>query len=98
MAAPVFIGDETSAAGFRLAGFEIEMPPPGEAGEALARARKQSPLVLITALCARDIPARELDDAMRATAPLLLVVPDINATVEPSGMEASIRQVLGIEA
>ena len=97
MMAPVFIGDETTAAGFRLAGFETEIPPPGEAGKALSRVHQQTRLVLITAACARDIPDQDLDEAMRATAPLLLVVPDINAAVEPPDLAVRIRQILGIE-
>ena len=33
MDAPCFIGDEVSAAGFRLAGFRTEVPAPGEEAE-----------------------------------------------------------------
>ena len=49
MAAPVYLGDEVSAAGFRLAGALVRTPPPGDETAALARARAQAPLVLVSA-------------------------------------------------
>jgi len=98
MTAPVFIGDETTAAGFRLAGFETEVPAPGEAGEVLSRARQQAGLVLITAACASEINNQALDEAMGAATPLLLVVPDINTAMEPPDLAVRMRQILGIEA
>lgn len=98
MAAPVFIGDEVTAAGFRLAGCSIEIPRPGQAAEMLARARRSAELILMTASEAATVPARELDQALRGPSPLLLIIPDINATRQPPDMETRIRALLGIDA
>jgi vacuolar-type H+-ATPase subunit F/Vma7 len=98
MSAPVFIGDEVTAAGFRLAGCAVEIPRPGQAGETLKRARQSAELVFMTAAEAATVPPRELDQALREPSPLLLIIPDINATREPPEMETRIRALLGIEA
>lgn len=98
MAAPVFIGDEVTAAGYRLAGYAVEVPRPGQTAEILARARQSADLVVMTASQAAAVPSRELDEALRALSPLLLVVPDINETLAPPDMEKRIRAMLGIEA
>lgn len=98
MAAPVFIGDEVTAAGFRLAGYAVDVPRKGEAAEMLARARKSAELIVMTAGEAATVSPRELDEALRGPSPLLLIVPDINATREPPDMETRIRALLGIEA
>jgi vacuolar-type H+-ATPase subunit F/Vma7 len=98
MAAPVFIGDEVTAAGLRLAGCAVEIPRPGQAAEMLARARRSAELILMTASEAATVPSRELDEALRGPSPLLLIIPDINATREPPDMETRIRALLGIDA
>ena len=97
MAASVFIGDETTAAGFRLAGFDIVVPSRDETGEALAAAQQHADLILITAACARDLPDDLRDETLREKTPLILIIPDINASVSPPDMEARIRRTLGIE-
>ena len=98
MAAPVFIGDEVTAAGFRLAGCAVEVPEPGQAAETLARARRSAGLILMTAAEAASVPRRDLDEALRGPQPLLLIIPDINGTHEPPDMESRIRALLGIDA
>ena len=98
MAKPVFIGDEATAAGFRLAGFSSEAPSAEETGEALRRARREAGLVVASAHTADVLSGDELDDALRDIDTLLAVVPDINATHMPEDMEARVRELLGIES
>lgn len=93
-----YIGDEASAAGFRLAGAKVIVPLPGEERAALASAREQAALVLVSWGVARNIPSRELTRAERALTPLTLVVPglrDDGAWPDPG---ARLRGQLGIEA
>jgi hypothetical protein len=47
MAAPIYLGDEFSAAGYRLAGADVQVPAAGDATSALTRACAQAPLVLV---------------------------------------------------
>ena len=74
---PIFIGDEVTAAGYRLAGVEVRRVEPGEGAMALEQACQEGPpLVLITAECAAGVPAAELARRLAALDPPLLVVAD----------------------
>jgi vacuolar-type H+-ATPase subunit F/Vma7 len=91
MPAPAYIGDEISAAGYRLAGAQVTVPGDGAASAALEVARASSPLVLISAAVAAGIDAAQLRAAMMALQPLVLIVPDVQG-------EARLRGQLGMEA
>ena len=67
MQAPVYIGDEVSAAGYRLAGFRVRVPEPGGESAALAEARAQAPLVLVAANVAARIDAETMRIALSAS-------------------------------
>lgn len=97
MAAPVFIGDEVTAAGYRLAGARVIVPPPGGAGDALRQARRQAPLVLITAEVAAEIGALEIENALAASGPLTVLVPDARGRVPVPDIAAALRRQLGME-
>ncbi|NIR59499.1 MAG: Vacuolar H+transporting two-sector ATPase F subunit [Gammaproteobacteria bacterium] len=73
----MLIGDEISAAGFRLAGVVVRTPAAEETADTLAWARARAPLVLITAGQARHLPRSTLEAALAATRPLVVVVPDV---------------------
>lgn len=97
MRAPVFIGDEVTAAGFRLAGAQTVIPAAGSAGAVFSRALGQAGLVIITAACAAELPDAQLDRAMRKADPLVLVVPDAAGRVWPADLGAEVDRVLGIQ-
>ena len=56
--APVYLGDETSAAGYALAGVDARVPEPGAETAAFERARADSPLVIVAADVATRIDPR----------------------------------------
>ncbi|MCB1464571.1 MAG: hypothetical protein KDJ90_19640 [Nitratireductor sp.] len=97
MAKPVFIGDEVTAAGFRLAGLSVDTPPPAETVEVLKQIHGTADLVVLGAEHAEALPADRLDTALRDADMLLVVVPDINQQFVPVDMEIRIRSLLGIE-
>jgi vacuolar-type H+-ATPase subunit F/Vma7 len=97
MAAAVFIGDELSAAGFRLTGIDTVMPPPEAAGEALRAARKHAALVIMTAELARSVPAAEIEAALIAEAPTVVIVPDVLLRAPLPDLAKRLRRTLGIE-
>lgn len=97
MAAPVYLGDETSAAGFALAGVDVHVPARGEEAGALAKARARAPLVLVAADVASRLDPRVLQDAVRALAPLVLVVPDLAGAAPVPDLARAIRRDLGLE-
>lgn len=98
MAAPYYIGDEVSAAAFRLAGARVLVPRDGEEAAALAVARTDASLVLVSAATAARIPAREIDAAQAALAPLTLVVPDLREEAALPDVAARLRGQLGMDA
>jgi vacuolar-type H+-ATPase subunit F/Vma7 len=97
MAAPFYIGDEVSAAGYRLAGARVEVPERGEEAAALEAARAQAPLVLVSAAVAARIPERALHAALAALTPLTLIVPDLRGEAAMPDVVARLRHQLGLE-
>lgn len=98
MPLPVFIGDEVTACGYRLAGADVRMPAPREAAHALRRARReQPPLILMTAEYAERVPEDQLHAALAALAPPLLVVPDAAGRVPVPDLVGRIRAQVGVE-
>jgi vacuolar-type H+-ATPase subunit F/Vma7 len=97
MAAPIYLGDEVSAAGYRLAGARAEVPEPGGEAAALAAAREQAPLVLVSAAVAARIAERDLRSALAALTPLTLIVPDLRGEAELPDIAARLRHQLGLE-
>lgn len=98
MTAPVYIGDEISAAGWRLAGARLAVPAPGEETVALAAACAAAPLVLVSAAVAQRMDAVALATACSALAPLVLVVPDPQGEVALPDLAARLRRQLGLDA
>jgi len=98
MSAPIYIGDEASAAGFRLAGARIVVPDEGAEAAALADARAAASLVLVSAAVAARIPEGDLARASGALTPLTLIVPDLAGVVPVPDVAARLRRQLGLEA
>jgi vacuolar-type H+-ATPase subunit F/Vma7 len=96
--APIFIGDEISAAAYRLAGARTRVPPVGETNAALHWACSNSDLVLITAEYARHLAEEDLMRARARVSPLILLVPDICGRVPLPDLATQLRSQLGVEA
>ncbi len=98
MAAPVYLGDEVSAAGYRLAGAVVRTPRAGEETAALAWARSRAPLVLVSAAVAAGVGDGVLRAALSALAPLVLIVPDFHGEAPLPDLAARLRGQLGLDA
>jgi vacuolar-type H+-ATPase subunit F/Vma7 len=98
MAAAVYLGDEVSAAGYRLAGAIVATPRAGEETAALAWARARAPLVLVSSLVAQRIAEPLLRTALSTLAPLVLIVPDLQGEAPLPDLAARLRGQLGLEA
>ena len=98
MNVPIYLGDEVTAAGFRLAGAQVHTPRPGEEPAALAWARAQAPLVLLSATVAAGVGKAAMRAALSAPAPLVLVVPDLHGEEALPDLAARLRGQLGLEA
>jgi vacuolar-type H+-ATPase subunit F/Vma7 len=97
MSAAVYLGDEVSAAGYRLAGATARTPGAGEETAALALAQGQAPLVLVSVAVAKAIEQSALRVALSAPAPLVLIVPDLHGDAPPD-LATRLRGQLGLEA
>jgi vacuolar-type H+-ATPase subunit F/Vma7 len=99
MARIVFIGGEATAAGFRLAGVDTRIATPGDAAQQLRRARAEaSDCVLLDGSLVAGVPPGELESALLADAPALLVIPDVTGRGAPPDLAHEVRLSLGIEA
>ena len=96
MAAVIFIGDEVTAQGFRLAGAETRVPEQADIAAAFAGALGEADLVLITADAASRLDADGLADAVRQASPLVLVIPDAGMQTMPPDPADAVDRVLGI--
>ena len=98
MTAPIYLGDEVSAAGYRLAGAVTLTPDAREATAALVSGCARAPLVLVSTALAAHIGEGVLRAALAATAPLVLIVPDLHGEVPLPDLAARLRAQLGLEA
>ncbi|MEX2499500.1 MAG: V-type ATP synthase subunit F [Wenzhouxiangellaceae bacterium] len=99
MGVPVFIGDEWTAAGWRLAGLRVMVPELRAAPvrEAFEQACADSPaLVLISADCARLLDPGRLTEARRRLDPAVLVVGDAADSDRPDDIAGAIRERMGV--
>lgn len=97
MRGAVFIGDELSAAGYRLAGIETQVPEADVAAAAFRQACKDAALVIMTAGLASQVPARELEAALMAEMPAFAIVPDLRMSAQLPDLTGRLRRALGIE-
>lgn len=95
--ASIFLGDELSAAGYRLAGVDARVPPAGNEAACFENALGEAPLVLVGSRCATAIPPASLEAALALLSPLVMVVPEWNGTQPASAPANKVRRVLGLE-
>ncbi|HEY9081379.1 V-type ATP synthase subunit F [Magnetovibrio sp.] len=98
MSRVAFIGDEISAAGYRLAGAEIFCPGPGQTHQTFAKVSASADVIMITAEAAGSIPAAVMAEAQAASTPLVMIVEDIRARMSPPDLEKQMHAILGLDA
>jgi vacuolar-type H+-ATPase subunit F/Vma7 len=96
MSAPLFIGDEVSATGYRLAGMDVRVPAAEETRSLLQWALANASLILLTAEYAARIPAAELTRALISIRPPVLIVPDAAGRVPAPDYGLRLKQALGV--
>jgi vacuolar-type H+-ATPase subunit F/Vma7 len=93
-----YIGDEATAAGYRLAGAEVRSPAVDEAPEVFRRAQAADvDLILLSAGLAGTLPVDELEAAVRGERPLVAIVSDVHGRHAPPDVARDVRLALGIE-
>ena len=94
----VYLGDELSAAGFRLTGVSSRVPPPGKETEWLEAAMREAQVVLLGGRCAAAISPTALDAALCSRFPLVMVIPGFNGAPPINDPSVRARRLLGVEA
>lgn len=92
------IADEVTALGWRLIGARVLLPGVELLRDCWHDALRSADLLLITAEYAAAIPQAELDAALLAEKPLVLVIADLRRQHEPPDVELEVRGALGVSA
>lgn len=92
----VFLGDEISAAGFRLAGIPTLVPEEGQVEHELQRVARQAALILISAEAASQVSDSLINELLISLEPMLLIIPDLRERTQPRDLVTPIREHLGI--
>lgn len=98
MSAPVFIGDELTGAGFRLAGLRVRGLSVDTVEADFRRALEEAPFVVLTARAAAGLPAVVVDAAVRAASPPVAIVPEAAGGPALPDMGRAVRRALGVES
>lgn len=96
MTAPVFIGDEVSAAGFRLAGVRIRSPLPEELPTVISWANKNTSLILISAEYLAMLDRQQQQQLVSQIDPPVTVLPDIRNKTPIRDLATQLRSHLGV--
>jgi vacuolar-type H+-ATPase subunit F/Vma7 len=97
MRAFAYLGEAVQAAAFRLIGAECWVPEPGNERAAFLAARSQAEAVFITPTIAQRLPRGELDAALAAGRPLLIIVPAPETETSVLDPAERVRAQLGLE-
>lgn len=92
-----YLGDPASAAAYALAGIDARSPAHGEELAAFERARRRARVVLLDAACAQRLPVAELEAALAAAEPLVVIVPGEAAVAGLPDPVARARKQLGMD-
>lgn len=97
MARIVYVGDEATALGFRLAGLDVRVCDAAAAPDVLRSVLAQRPdAVLVDSGLRVDWPPT--DDAVAGTAPVAALVPDVRGRDAPPDLAQYVRNALGLES
>jgi vacuolar-type H+-ATPase subunit F/Vma7 len=94
----VYLGDEVTAAGYRLAGAEVYAPNAAEAADAIRQAcNGDAELVLVSTELAGALPADELRALQLGEQPLFVLLPAVFGGTPAADLVHEVRGALGIE-
>lgn len=97
MPAPLFIGDEVSAAGFRLAGVRIRTPENRQELEQLLQwGHHNVSFIMITSNYMSMFSSSQREALLRQEIPPIVEVPDMRAQVVALNLAKQFREKLGV--
>ena len=96
MRTAVFLGDEVTGTGYRLAGADVRVPASDRIDREFRQALEDGELVILTTECALMLPPETISEAVRRADPLVLIVPDAVQRLEPPDYNGVVTRALGI--
>ena len=93
---PVYIGDEVSACGYRLAGLETHVPADNNLPAELDSIIRDAALVLLSADIAGRLPDDQRERLLARVKPAVVVVPDVRGHAQLADMATRLRKQLGV--
>jgi vacuolar-type H+-ATPase subunit F/Vma7 len=97
MTAFAYVGNAEDAAGFRLAGVRCWAPRDDARAALRAALASGVEVVFVTTDMAQTLPRAELDAALAAGHPLLVLVPEPDGEASPLDPAQRVRAQLGLE-
>lgn len=96
MSVAEFIGDEVTAAGYRLYGVDVHIADSGNALSLIRQACERASLVLIASPTAQYLEKAELAALLANIHPPVLVVPDVRGLQEVPDIVSRVHKQLGM--
>ena len=96
MSVAEFIGDEVSAAGYRLCGIDVHIADRGNIMQLIEQVRERASLVLVSSRVVQHIHRAELDELLASIQPPVLIVPDVRGLHEAPDIVSRIYKQLGM--
>ncbi len=93
---PVYIGDEVSACGYRLAGLATHVPAESSLAADIEQVVGNAALVLISAEIAGRLPEDKREQLLARIQPPVVVVPDVRGNAQLTDMAIRLRKQLGV--
>ena len=95
MPAPLFIGDEVSATGFRLAGVRVRTPVEDEVEQVVKWACGNVSIIMITSAYMLLLPKVLREQLVKQETPPVVVVPDIRNQTPVDDLVTQLHKTLG---
>jgi vacuolar-type H+-ATPase subunit F/Vma7 len=96
MQTPIFIGDELTATGYRLAGLQVRTPNREKLRSTLEWAKENTSLILLGSTCIDMLLPRELDELLGTERPAVVIVRDILGSAEMIDLSRKLKEQLGM--
>lgn len=96
MSVAEFIGDEVSAAGYRLCGIDVHIADEHNALSLIKKSCEHASLVLVSSRTVQHIHSTELDELLANIRPPVLVVPDVRGLQAVPDIAARLNKQLGL--
>jgi vacuolar-type H+-ATPase subunit F/Vma7 len=91
-----FIGDEVTAAGYRLCGVDVHVANENNVVRLIRQSCERASLVLVGSSVVQNLNSAELDELLANTRPPVLIVPDMRGQGDVPDIASRIHKQLGM--